>query len=127
MTQAMDLQCYFRGPLHSIKTVPGVLDLEPARYSSYLSASESDQQNLMIRVEVELPELCDPEDLTITVLEGQGSLTLLEEVVTLEPGMLVYIPAYMPYGLRTSSELILMLNRCEPDSATSESVWVFNL
>lgn len=82
---------------------------------------------MSLRAEVELPELCDSKDVTIAVLEGQGSLTLHGEVVTLEPGMLVYIPAYIRHILRASAYLVLMLNRYEPDSDTSESVWIFNL
>ncbi len=126
MTQAMDMQCHFHGLLRPIEAVPQGVVMEPVRHSS--CQSTSDQQNLIsLQAEVELPELCEPKDVTITVLEGQGSLTLHEGVVTLEPGMLVYIPAHMPHILRTSAYLVLMLNRCETDSATSESVWIFNL
>jgi mannose-6-phosphate isomerase class I len=125
MTQAMDLQCHLHKLLRPIKTVTQGVVMELARHSSYRSTS--DQQKMSLRAEVELPELCDPKDVTITVLEGQGSLTLHEEVVTLEPGMLVYIPAYTSYMLQASAYLVLMLNRCEPDLAAHESVWIFNL
>lgn len=125
MAQAIDTQCYFHRLLRPVYTAPQRgANLEPEG-SSY--QPKLDQPKLLsLEAEAELP-LCDPKDLNITVLEGQGSLTLHQGVITLEPGMLVCIPAFIPYVLRTSSDLVLMLDWCEPDLATNESVWVFNL
>lgn len=86
------------------------------------------QQNLMsLGAETELPEICDAKDVTIAVLEGQGSLLLNEEVIPLEPGRFVFIPAEMPHTVRTQTSLVFLLSRCESDSGISESAWMINL
>lgn len=125
MTQIIGTQYHFHRLLSPVHTAPQrVINLEPE--GSNCQPKLDQPKLLSLKAEVELP-LCDSKDLNITVLEGQGILTLHQGVITLEPGTLVCIPAFIPYVLRTSSDLVLMLDCCEPDSATNESVWVFNL
>ncbi|KAM3110378.1 cupin domain-containing protein [Phormidesmis sp. 146-33] len=94
------------------------------------------QQNMMsLGADVELPEICDAQDVTIAVLEGNGNLTVNDELVKLEPGMFVFIPANTVHRLQTQSlagiskrsHLIFLLNRYKPDHSIDESAWVINL
>lgn len=86
------------------------------------------QQNLMsLGAETELPEICDGKDVTIAVLEGQGSLTLNEEIIPLEPGRFIFIPAQIPHTLRTCTRLVFLLCRCESDPGLPETAWALTL
>lgn len=86
------------------------------------------QQNLMsLGADTELPEICDEKDVTIAVLEGQGSLTLNEEMIPLEPGRFIFIPAQMPHTLRTQTSLVFLLSRCESNSGLPETAWTITL
>lgn len=127
MTQAINGHCHFHAPLRSIEVVPhGGVNLEPVQHSDGQLTLERPTLT-SLGAEVELPEVCDSKDVAIVVLEGKGHLTLNEKVVTLEPGMLVFIPAYMTHMLQTPTYLVFLLSRCEPDPATSESAWIFDL
>ncbi len=127
MVQAMNMHRAFHLQLLPIEALPHrVINLEIVQHS--YGRKTLYQQNLMsLGAEVELLEICDATDVTLTVLEGQGSLTLHEEVVILEPGMFVFIPAQTPHTLRTQASLVFLLIRCEPDPFASESAWVINL
>ena len=86
------------------------------------------QQNLMsLGADIELPELCNEKDVTITVLEGCGNLTLNQETIPLEPGRFIFIPAQMPHILRAQTSLIFLLSRCESDSGLPETAWAITL
>jgi mannose-6-phosphate isomerase-like protein (cupin superfamily) len=86
------------------------------------------QQNLMsLGANTELPEICDEKDVTIAVLEGHGTLTLNEEVIPLEPGRFIFIPAQMPHVLRAQTSLVFLLSRCESNSDLPETAWTITL
>lgn len=115
------------------------------------------QQNMMsLGADVQLPEICDAQDVTIAVLEGNGTLSVNGELVALEPGMVVFIPANTAHRLQTQplvdnskqpltsiskrplagisrrSQLIFLLNRCRPDHSApdysaDETAWIVNL
>ncbi|NDJ17365.1 cupin domain-containing protein [Myxacorys almedinensis] len=86
------------------------------------------QQSIMsLGTDVQLPEICDAQDITIAVIEGNGTLTVNDEIVTLEPGVFVFIPANTYHMLQTQSQLIFLLNRCRPDPDIGESSWIINL
>ena len=86
------------------------------------------QQNLMsLGAETELPEICDEKDVTIAVLEGHGNLTLNQEIIPLEPGRFIFIPAQMPHTLRTQTSLVFLLSRCESNSGLPETAWAITL
>lgn len=82
------------------------------------------QQLMSLEAEVEIPKICDAKDVPLTVLQGQGSFTLHEEVVILAPGTFVFIPADIPHVLRTQTNLIFLLSRCEPDPVADTSAWL---
>lgn len=125
MVQAMNMHRAFHLQLLPIEASPHqAINLEIVQHSYGQKALY--QQNLMILgAEVELPAICD-EDVTLTVLEGQGSLTLDEEVVILTPGTFVFVPASTPHTLRTQANLIFLLIRCEPDLAAGDLAWVIS-
>ncbi len=86
------------------------------------------QQNLMsLGAETQLPEICDDKDVTIAVLEGQGKLTLNQEIIPLEPGRFIFIPAQMAYTLQTQTSLVFLLSRCESNSGLPEKAWAITL
>lgn len=86
------------------------------------------QQNLMsLGTETKLPEICDDLDVTIAILEGQGSLTLNEEIIPLEPGRFIFIPAQMPHTLRTHTSFMFLLCRSKSDPGLSETAWAITL
>lgn len=86
------------------------------------------QQNLIeLRADLELPELCDSKDVAIAILAGRGSLILNQEVVSLEPEIVVFIPAQTLYKLWTQTDLMLLLSRSKPDPVANESAWIVNL
>ncbi len=86
------------------------------------------QQNLMsLGAETELPEICEEKDVTIAVLEGQGNLILNQEIIPLETGRFIFIPAQMSYTLRTQTSLTFLLSRCEPNSGLPEKAWAITL
>lgn len=86
------------------------------------------QQNLVsLGADAILPEIYDAKDGTITILEGEGSLTLNEETIPLEPGQLVFIPAHLPHRIQTQTRLTFLLSRCEPTPNTHDSAWLITL
>ena len=86
------------------------------------------QQNLMsLGAEAELPEIYDEKDVTIAVLQGHGSLTLNQEIILLEPGRFIFIPAQMPHILQTQTSLVFLLSRCESNSGLPETAWAITL
>jgi uncharacterized RmlC-like cupin family protein len=85
------------------------------------------QSWLRLSAREEHSECCNDHDRAIAILAGQGWLTLADESITLEPGMLVFIPARQPYWLQTSSELTCLLIQGESDSLTSGSAWIVSL
>lgn len=80
-----------------------------------------------LEVGTELPEICDAIDMTIAVLEGEGSLILNEELIPLELGRFVFIPAHLPYTVQTQTSLTFLLSRCESDPGLHDSAWIINL
>ena len=85
------------------------------------------QQLMSLGAETQLPEICDDKDVTIAVLEGQGSLTLNQEIIFLDPGRLIFIPAQMPHTLQTQTSLVFLLSRCESNSGLPEKAWSITL
>lgn len=84
-------------------------------------------QLMSLGAETQLPEICDDKDVTIAVLEGQGSLTLNQEIIPLEPGRLIFIPAQMTHTLQTQTSLFFLLSRCESNSGLPDKAWSITL
>jgi mannose-6-phosphate isomerase-like protein (cupin superfamily) len=85
------------------------------------------QQWMSLGTGVERSAIWD-EDVTIAILEGEGCLCFDREVVMLEAGMLVFIPAHNPYELKAYTQLVFLMDCFEPDSSNAmNSVWVINL
>lgn len=126
MVQTTNVHRAFHLQLLPLKAASGqVINFEIVEYTH--GTQTLYQQNLMsLGAETELPEICDG-TVTIAVLEGEGSLSLNDDVVSLEPGRFVFIPANMPHRLQTQTSLIFLLSRCEPDPGIDESAWVINL
>jgi quercetin dioxygenase-like cupin family protein len=72
----------------------------------------------------QLLEICDPQDVTIAAIAGEGSLTLDDETVPLEPGRFVLIPARVPHTVRTQTSLTFLITRCESDLGLDDSAWM---
>lgn len=128
MARTMDMHRDFhRSLLSNEAELDRIVNLEPVlEHSTYRPTL--DQQTLIeLRANVELPKLCDSKDVVITVLKGRGSLALNQDLVTLQPEVVVFIPSCTPHTLRTQTDLIFLLSPDEPDLTASESVWVINL
>lgn len=55
-----------------------------------------------------LPEHTVPRPVSVTVIEGHGTLTLKDREITLQPGVFVYIPANTPHALCASENLAFL-------------------
>ncbi len=84
-------------------------------------------QLMSLGAETQLPEICEDKDVTIAILEGQGSLTLNQEIILLEPGRLIFLPAQMPHTLQTQTSLVFLLGRCESNSGLPGKAWSITL
>lgn len=94
----------------------------------YTSGQQTLYQHLMrLDAETQLLEICDDKDVTISVLEGQGNLTLNQEIIPLEPGRFIFIPAPMSHTLRSQTSLVFLLSRCESNSGLPETAWAITL
>jgi mannose-6-phosphate isomerase class I len=80
-----------------------------------VAATEPQQQWLHLSANDNYSDSCRDRDVAIAMLDGEGWLTLAEEVVALESGMVVLIPAHQPYRLQTASRLGCLLIRGESD------------
>ncbi|NJR48450.1 MAG: cupin domain-containing protein [Leptolyngbyaceae cyanobacterium CSU_1_3] len=127
MVQFADMRRSFHLQLLPIQIQPRqVLNVEIVQHSYGEQAIY--QQNIMsLGTDVQMPEICDAQDVTIAVLEGNGNLIVNDELVALEPGIFVFIPANTCHTLQTQSQLIFLLSRCSPGLAIDESSWVINL
>jgi mannose-6-phosphate isomerase class I len=68
------------------------------------------------------------EDVAIVILEGKGCLCFEQEVVMLEPGMFVFIPAHNLYELKAFTQLVFLMDCFELNSSdTMNSLWIINL
>lgn len=86
------------------------------------------QQKLVnLGADTELLEIADEQDITIAVLEGEGYLKLNQEIIPLELGRLVFIPAFLPHTLQAQTNLTFLLSRCEPDPSSQDSAWLITL
>lgn len=56
----------------------------------------------------EIPEHTAPRNVSVTVIEGLGLLTLNGQSIALEPGVFVYIPAHLPHALRAIQNLAFL-------------------
>lgn len=96
-------------------------------YVEYTHRQQILYQLISLGAETQLPEICDDKDVTIAVLEGQGNLTLNQEIIPLEPGQLIFIPAQMPHTLQTQTSLVFLLSRCESNCGLPEKAWSITL
>jgi len=85
------------------------------------------QYLMNLGAETKVLEICDDKDVTIAVIEGQGKLTLNQEIIFLEPGRLIFIPAQMPHTLQTQTSLVFLLSRCESNCDLPEKAWSITL
>lgn len=56
----------------------------------------------------QMPEHTAPRNVSVTVIEGRGILTLAGQDVTLEPGVFVYMPAHTPHALHAIENLAFL-------------------
>ncbi|NJL67561.1 MAG: cupin domain-containing protein [Microcoleus sp. SM1_3_4] len=54
-----------------------------------------------------MPDLNDSQDVTVTVLEGLGSLVVGDRTVTLTPGVFVFVPAGISRAIKVETTLNL--------------------
>ncbi|NJR26367.1 MAG: cupin domain-containing protein [Richelia sp. CSU_2_1] len=73
-----------------------------------------------------MPDLNDSQDVTVTVLEGLGSLVVGDRTVTLTPGVFVFVPAGISRAIKVETTLNLLMIRCDSDPDTNESAWLMN-
>ncbi|WP_052754370.1 cupin domain-containing protein [Calothrix sp. 336/3] len=55
-----------------------------------------------------IPEHSTPRNVSVTIIEGSGSLTLAGQEIALQPGVFVYIPAKAPHSLRALENLAFL-------------------
>ncbi|MGV0023439.1 cupin domain-containing protein [Phormidesmis priestleyi] len=132
--QASDMRRSFHLQLSPIQIQPHqVLNVEIVQHG-YGDQAIYQQSMMSLGADVQLPEICDAQAVTIAVLKGNGDLTVNDELVALEPGMFVFIPANTSYQLQTrplagnsTRSLIFLLSRCRPDVTIDASPWIINL
>lgn len=56
----------------------------------------------------QMPEHSASRNVSITVIEGQGVLTLEGREISLQPGVFVYMPAKTPHALRALENLAFL-------------------
>jgi len=56
----------------------------------------------------QMPEHTAPRNVSVTVIEGRGILTLAGHDVALEPGVFVYMPANTPHALHAIENLAFL-------------------
>lgn len=55
-----------------------------------------------------IPEHTASRNVSVTIIEGRGTLTLEGQAVTLQPGVFVYIPAHAPHALQALENLAFL-------------------
>jgi mannose-6-phosphate isomerase-like protein (cupin superfamily) len=111
-------------PLHAMSQQ--VINVEIVEYTH--GQKTLYQQNLMsLGADTNLPNICDDKDVTIAILEGNGSLTLNQEIISLEPGRFIFIPAQQSHTVQAHSRLVFLLCRSESDPDLSETAWTITL
>jgi quercetin dioxygenase-like cupin family protein len=55
-----------------------------------------------------MPKHTAARNISVTVIEGEGVLTLEEEEIALQPGVFIYLPANTPHALRALSNLAFL-------------------
>lgn len=55
-----------------------------------------------------IPEHTASRNVSVTVIEGSGTLTLAGQEIALQPGVFVYIPAKAPHALRALENLAFL-------------------
>lgn len=99
-------------PIHSLVT-----DLtEQAEYPEIgvrnkpLHKDEQTQHNLMcLAAGTTIAEHASPHNVTVTVVAGQGTLTLEGREIRLQPGVFVVMPAQAPHALQTTDSTLAFL------------------
>lgn len=61
-----------------------------------------------LTADTEIPEHAASRNVSVTVIEGRGVLTIEGREITLEPGVFVYIPANIPHALRALENLAFL-------------------
>ncbi len=61
-----------------------------------------------LTADTEIPEHVASRNISVTVIEGRGVLTLEGREITLQPGVFVYIPANIPHALRALENLAFL-------------------
>lgn len=56
----------------------------------------------------QMPEHTAARNVSVTVIEGRGILTLAGQAVPLEPGVFVYMPANTPHALEATENLAFL-------------------
>lgn len=70
------------------------------------------QYNLFcLAAQAKIPEHTSPQNATVQVIAGTGSLTLEGNTISLEPGVFVFMPANAPHALAAISNLAFVLTR----------------
>lgn len=67
----------------------------------------------------EISEHISTRNATINVIEGRGLLTLSGQVIALEPGIFVFMPANSPHALKAEENLAFLLTLSEKVAANN--------
>jgi quercetin dioxygenase-like cupin family protein len=82
---------------------------------------------MSLEVGLEQPAVWN-EDVTIVILEGKGCLCFEQEIVMLEPGMLIFIPSQHSYEIKAYTQIVFIMGYFEPSSSiVMNSAWIINL
>lgn len=102
----------FNTPLQEIIEYP-----ESGILSKVIVKDQNCQHTLFCLGEgTDLEEHTSTRNATITVIEGNGQLTLEGRDITLQPGVFVFMPANAPHALKATSNLAFLLTLSEPSS-----------
>lgn len=74
-----------------------------------LAKDEQSQFSLLcLSAGTSIPEHAAPRSVSLTVIEGQGTLTLNGQDIALQPGVFIYMPANAPHALHALENLALL-------------------
>lgn len=62
-----------------------------------------------LSADTEISEHTATRNATVQVLEGKGMLTLADNIIPLEPGVVILMPANIPHALTAASDLAFLL------------------
>lgn len=101
----MTLQASFTTQLHEEVdyTKPGI------QRKALVNNEQVNFSLVCVPADTYIPEHSTARNVSVTVIEGSGTLTLEGQEIPLQPGVFAYIPAKAPHALRALENLAFLL------------------